>query len=62
MKCFFKKHQFIRRWDHIVGGIIARHVACKNCGLEYILWWHVEKPHKPPYKTLRTKFTIPFGL
>lgn len=55
MKCFFKKHQFIRRWDQIVGGIIGRHVACKKCGIEYVLWWHIEKPRKPKNGTIRMK-------
>lgn len=55
MKCFFKKHQFKRFYDQIVGGIIGRHVICENCCLEYALWWHLEKPHKPKGKTIRIR-------
>lgn len=55
MKCWFKRHEFIRRFDIIVGGLISRHVACKNCGLGYDLLWHLEKPRKPPYRSIRIK-------
>ncbi len=57
MKCFFKKHIFYRAYDRIVGGILGRHVRCKNCNLEYALMWHVEKPHKPVWKTHRANMT-----
>lgn len=57
MKCFLKKHQFKHFYDRVVGGLIARHVICKKCNTEYALWWHLEKPHKPPYKTIRVKIT-----
>lgn len=40
MKCLFKKHQFKRFFDQIIGGIIGRHVICQNCHLEYAFLWH----------------------
>lgn len=62
MKCLFKKHKFIKIFDLIVGGIIGRHVACKNCGLQYALLWHLEKPHKPHHKTIRIKINRVFSF
>lgn len=55
MGCFFKKHQFIKRFDIVIGGLISRHVACKNCGVGYDLLWHLEKPHKPQGRSIRIK-------
>lgn len=55
MKCWFKKHKFKYAYDVIMGGILGRHIICKNCNLEYSLWWHIEKPRKPNYKTIRIK-------
>jgi hypothetical protein len=57
MRCFFKKHIFHKTYDQIIGGIIGRHVECKNCKLEYALWWHLEKPHKPIGKTIRVNIS-----
>ena len=55
MKCFFKRHKFKHLYDSILGGIIARHLYCKKCSVKYTLLWHVDKPHKPLYKTIRVK-------
>lgn len=57
MRCIFKSHIFHKKYDHMRGGIIGRHVQCKNCKLEYALLWHVEKPHKPKFKTIRINIT-----
>lgn len=55
MKCLFKKHQFKRSSEHEVGGIIGRHVICKNCHLEYAFLWHIEKNTRTSHKCIRLK-------
>jgi hypothetical protein len=61
MRCLFKPHKFKRTFDVILGGLIARHVTCENCNLEYALMWHLEKPHKPSGKTVRFKFSVAYS-
>ncbi len=57
MSCLLKKHRFIRKFDVVLGGLLSRHVHCKNCNTEYAIWWHIDKPHKPRGKSIRIKIS-----